>query len=159
MPSKTTKIQIIIQTDPEEKNKASERKAGAPSSRAYPMREENLDPSLLLADPPARTPVADRRTAVTIYPDGVVYLSTNDPNVVRPIAKAISQGKESWAPLVIEGDNGRQTRWELKGDSSLISIRASKFKRPGVTKNLKKENSKDEEKKAQSAPRWDGFEF
>jgi hypothetical protein len=127
----------------------------------YPLEPPALAPSHLLADPPARTPVADRRTTVTIYPDGVVYLSTNDPNVVRPIAKAISQGKESWTPLVIEGDKGRQTRWELKGDLSLISIRASKFRRPGVTKNLKKENSKDEEKKAQPAPAkpWDGFEF
>lgn len=116
----------------------------ASAPRTYPIQGKNLDPSLLLIDPPARTPVADRRTAVTIYPDGVVYLSTNNPGVVRPIAKAISQGKESWTPLAIEGDKGRQTRWELKGDLSLISIRASKFKRPGVIKNLKKKKKAGE---------------
>lgn len=143
MPSKTTKIQIVIQTDPEEKNKASERKAGAPGSRAYPMREENLDPSLLLVDPPARTPVANRKTGIIIYPNGEVVLGTNDPNVVRPIAKAISQRKESWKPIAIGGDKGRQTYWELRGDLSLISIRASKFKRPGVIKNLKKKKAEE----------------
>jgi len=122
---------------------AIEAALAASAPRTYPMRGENLDPSLLLVDPPARTPVADRRTVVIICPNGEVTLVTNNPNVVRPIAKAISQGKETWTPLTIEGDKGRQTRWELKGDLSLISIRASKFKRPGVIKNLKKKKAEE----------------
>lgn len=128
----------------------------------YPLEPPALTPTHLLADPPARTPQADRQTTITIRPDGEVTLDTNDPNVVRPIASAVSQGKETWEPVLIEGGGERQTHWVLKGDSSLISIRASKFKRPGALKNLKKEKPKDEEKKADTtapAKSWDGFEF
>lgn len=142
MPNQTTKIQITIQTDLEDGKKTPEHKAPAPAPRAYPLRGDSngdsLDPSLLLIDPPARIPLADRQTTISIYPNGTVFLTTNDANVVRPIAKAIALGEETWKPILISGANGRQTRWTLKGDLSLFSIRSRKFKRPGIVENLRK---------------------
>ena len=146
MSNKTTKIQITIQTDLEDEKKTPERQTPAPAPRVYPLKGDSrgnrLDPSLLLADPPARIPLADRQTTISIYPNEVVFLTTNDPNVVRPIAKAIAQGEETWKPILISGANGRQTRWTLKGDLSLLAIRSRKFKRPGIVENLKKKKEK-----------------
>ena len=128
----------------------------------YPLEPPTLTPANLLADPPARTPVVDRQTIITIRSDGVVVLDTNDPNVVRLIAKSIAQGDDSWMPTRIEGANGRQTHWVLEGDESLISIRGRKFKRPGIVENLKKQKA-GKEAPADTPPaphdQWDGFVF
>lgn len=106
----------------------------------YPLEGPALPPTLILADPPARIPLSERRTVIELHSDGKVILDTTDPRVVRPIAKAIAQGADSWSPVRIEGADGRQTHWVLEGDESLISIRERKFKRPGIVENLKKKD-------------------
>ena len=122
----------------------------------YPLEGPALPPTLILADPPARIPLSERRTLIEIHSDGKVVLDTTDPRVVRPIAKAIAQGADSWMPVRIEGADGRQTHWVLEGDESLISIRERKFKRPGIAENLKKKDP-DPEPQPTPAPKATGL--